>query len=94
MVKPTNTDIFRKLTDVEKNQGSMLKMIEDHEARIRPLENWKIAYEAAVKALEGMPGRKVTDLNDEFIKIIFKFLTVVTTLLGIIYLLIKQLTGP
>lgn len=89
MGKPTNSDIYRKLSTVEQSQGSMLKMIEDHEARIRPLENWKIAYEAAVKALEGVPSRNLNSLNSDFVKVVLRFLTVITALLGIVLLLVQ-----
>lgn len=88
----SNADIFREVNQVKRDNSDMLNMIKDHEARIRPLENWKIAYEAAVKALDGVSTPRPTNaINKEFVNIVTKFIALLTGMVGVIYLAISNL---
>lgn len=90
-MEPSNTDIFRKVQDIEKGQGEMHAMIKDHETRLRPLENWKIAYEAAAKALEGIHTSPASNTNKDFTTFVIKVIGMMTGIVALLYLMVQQL---
>lgn len=86
--KPTNSDIYREILTI---QGTMKKF----EERLRPLEDWKVAYQAATEALDKakipqMTGQSGT-LNAAFVKVVLKVLGYMTALVGLLYLMIDKL---
>lgn len=90
-MEPSNTDIFRKVQDIEKGQADMHTMVKDHENRLRPLENWKIAYEAAAKALEGIHASPNNNTNKDFSTFVVKVMGLMTAIVGLLYLMVQQL---
>lgn len=76
--RPTNTDIMNKL-------NSMDSTLEDHATRIKGLENWKIAVDAAKEALKEYRLREGSRSNDsEQESISNKALIAVITVIGVL----------
>lgn len=94
----TNSDLMKEVRGIH-------KILEDHENRLRQWEQFKIAYDAADAAVAKYKQEhtevariagKATGLfsegiNKDFVNIVLKFLGVVTSMLGILYLLVKSL---
>lgn len=90
-MEPSNTDIFRKVQDIEKGQGEMHTMVKDHETRLRAVENFKVAYEAATKALEGVKANPGNSTNKDFVNFVLKVTGLMTAIVGFLYLMVQQL---
>ncbi len=81
------------LEGVVNQQKEAFRVQEDHGRRIRDVEKFQIAYEAAAKALESVDGGKsVAGLNKDFVTVVLKFLAFLTTLVGLFYLIIQSLS--
>lgn len=81
-----------ELRDIQRTQKDQGYAIRELDARLKPLENFKVAYEAATKALEGVatkPGGG--NLNKDFVNVVLKFITLLSTLVALFYLIIQSL---
>lgn len=88
MKQPTNADLLREIKDV---QNTVTK----HDKLITEVYDWMIGQVAIAKYQE---GRKFTNgsnnsLNKEFVSVVMKFIGVITALLSILYLIVKELVG-
>lgn len=96
MAQITNNDLLKEVKAIH-------AILKDHETRLKPLEQWKIAYDAADAAItkykqENMDvalsiASKSTAFSDgvnkDFVKVVLQFLAVITTLLGLLYLTLQ-----
>ena len=91
MAGPTNSDIMREIKGI--NQTLI-----DHEGRIKPLEQFKIAYDAADAAITKYrsehPETKanvVSGINKEFLKVIGQVVALFGSLLALLYLVVETM---
>ncbi len=100
MQEQVNVDVMTRINRIEvilegvvNQQKQSLSVQDDHEKRLRNVEKFQIAYEAAAKALESVDTNKgVASLNKDFVNVVLKFLAVFTALIGLFYLIIQSLS--
>lgn len=92
MDEPSNTDIVREIRDVKKEQHIQGGLLKDHEQRIRRVENFQIAYEAAQKALAGVAPPGSPNLNKDFVNVVLKFIGLLGGMITLGYLIVQALT--
>lgn len=99
MAQITNNDLLKEVKAIH-------ALLQDHEARLKPLEQWKIAYDAADAAISrykqdhkeaasfmaNKPSVFSDGVNKDFVKVVLQFLAVIASLLGIFYLVLQQFT--
>lgn len=93
--QPSNGELLKEIKSVH-------TILQGHEDRLKELERWKIAYDAAMEAVKNykQEHQEVTRRADalfgggvmkDFVNVVLKFLGLITTLLGILYLVVEQL---
>lgn len=95
MASPSNTEVIREV----KILGGRM---DQFDSRLIPLEQWKIAYDAASAAIDKykkdqqllVPAGKadgVNALNKDFLALVAKVVALLTSLTGIIYFLVQNI---
>lgn len=96
MAQITNNDLLKEVKAIH-------GILRDHEERLKPLEQWKIAYDAADAAITKYKQENVEatmrvaskptafsdGINKDFARVVLQFLAVITALLGIVYLVLQ-----
>lgn len=84
---PTNADIIREVREVKET-------VTEHDKLIKEVYKWMVERIAVEKYQERFTGNgKGSTLNKEFVSVVLKFLTVLSAILGIVYLLVKEVVG-
>lgn len=92
MANPTNNEILKEIRLIHKNMDSF-------DSRLRPLEQWKIAYDAADSAIakykrdqniEPPVSKGMAALNKDFLKLIVQLVSILGTALTIVYLVLSK----
>lgn len=91
MPNTTNADLMREIKRGQEADENLLAMFKDHESRIRPLENFVIAYDAALKAVQNINPPRTGSLNKDFVNVVLKFIALLTIMVGLIYLIVSKL---
>lgn len=91
-MEPSNTDIFREVQDIQRGQSDLHTMVKDHELRLKMVENFVIAYEAATKALASVSSSPAQNTNKDFKDFVLKIIGLMTVIVALLTLIVQQVT--
>lgn len=95
MARPTNQHILDKITETDKSLrseiGALGNITLQLQADVKILNEYMIGQKA-IEGYRSKPNGQSEGINKALVSIVLKFLGVIATVLGILYMVIKELT--
>lgn len=90
MAKPTILEVYKKLERLHNELSAMGNIVMNLQTDVRVLNEYMIGEKAVEAYRKGQSGNGHQVINKELVNVVLKFLAVLSTALGIVYLLVKE----
>lgn len=90
MAKQTIAETHKKLDRLQSELSAMSNIVMNLQSDVRILNEYMIGVKAVENYRKNQGGNGQQVINKELVNVVLKFLAVLSTALGIVYLLVKE----